>query len=256
MRKVASGLLPVLLPIGLMAGIGCGGGSSKPPTDTTGPYVPLKVNNEWRYNVIETDGTVSAKVQGVTAMGVVGGTGPAAATMAYKLVTGDKFGDDKGDVSYQNWADSRLVRYREVSVGGSSGKTKKEEYYDGMYKLRVWDDAEHTKVGMRWIEAYKTFTVDTPKTPDDAGTPNADGGTAVDAGLVTTDEMTSEVWSVVAVDEPVTVPAGTFKALVLEKIVAANGSDKKFWFVRGVGKVKETGVGDQTEELIKYTIMP
>lgn len=257
MRKVARGLLPVLLPIGLAAGIGCGGGSNNRPTDTTGPYVPLKVGNEWRYNVIDTDDTVSAKVQSVTAMGVVGGTGPAAATMAYKLVTGDKYNDEKGDVSYQNWDDAkRLVRYREISVGGSSGKTKKEEYYDGMFKLRVWDDAEHTTKGMRWIEAYKTYTVDTPKTPDDAGASNADGGAGVDAGLVTTDEMTSEVWTVVAVDEEVTVPAGTFKALVLEKIVAANSSDKKFWFVRGVGKVKETGVGEQTEELIKATIMP
>lgn len=257
MRKFASGLLPVLLSIGLVAGIGCGGGSGKTPTDTTGPYVPLKVGNEWRYNVIETDGTITAKVQGVTAMGVVGGTGPAAAAMAYKLVTGDKFGDENGDVSYQNWENGRLVRYREISVGGSSGRTKKEEYYDGMYKLRVWDDTEHTTATTRWIEAYKTFTVDTPKTPDDAGAPNADGGaTVADAGLVTTDEMTTEVWTVVAVDESVTVPAGTFKALVLERIIAANSSDKKFWFVRGVGKVKETGVGDQTEELIKVTIMP
>ena len=255
MRKVASGLLPVLLPIGLFVGAGCGSSSSKPPIDTTGPYVPLKIGNQWRYNVTDTDGTVSAKVQGVTAMGVVGGTGPAATTMAFKLVTGDKYDDKNGDVSYQNWADARLVRYREVSVGGSSGKTKKEEYYDGQFKMRVWDDAEHTSAGASWTERYKTYTVDTPKTPDDAGAP-ADGGTTVDAGLITTEEMTLEVWSVAAVDEMVTVPAGTFKALVLEKVVPASGSDKKFWFVRGVGKVKETGVGDQTEELSQVTIMP
>jgi hypothetical protein len=256
MRKVARGLLPVLLPIALAGGIGCGSGSGTTPTNTTGSYVPLKVGNEWRYNVTDTDGTISAKVQGVTAMGVVGGMGPEAATMAYKLVTGDKFDDANGDISYQNWtADSRLVRYREISVGGSSGKTKKEEYYSTPFKLRIWDDAAQLALGT-WPERYKTFTVDTAKTPDDAGAPNADGGAAVDAGLVTTEEMALEVWTVVALDETVTVPAGTYKALVLEKVVPSSGSDKKFWFVRGVGKVKETGVGDQTEELISATIMP
>ena len=59
MRKFASGLLPVLLPIGLVAAIGCGGGSGKPNIDTTGPYLPLKVGNEWQYKVTETDGTIS-----------------------------------------------------------------------------------------------------------------------------------------------------------------------------------------------------
>jgi hypothetical protein len=249
MRTLAHGLLPILL----FAGIGCGGGG-KTPTNTTGLYVPLKMGNKWTYTVTEVDGTVSAKIQGVTAETVVGGMSPESATMAFKLVTGEKFDDKNGDVSYQNWADSRLLRYREISVGASSGNTKKEEYYSTPFKLRVWDDAEHLAVGKSWPEQYTTFTVDTPKATGDAGA-DVDGGAApVDAGLVTTMETSLDVWTVIALDEAVTVPAGTFKALVLEKVVPASGSDKKYWFVRGIGKVKETGVADQTEELSAYTV--
>lgn len=250
MRTRAYGLLPILLFAGL--GIGCGGNSGKTPLPSTGPWVPLKVGNRWTYTITDVDGKVSAKVQGVTAESAVGGTGMFASAMAFKLVTGDRFDDKNGDVSYQNWVNSRLVRYRELSVGASSGNTKKEEYYEPP-RLRLDDTDEHNKAGANWPESYKTFTVDTPKAPADAGVP--DGG-AVDAGLVTTEDMIIDVWTVLAVDEEVTVPAGTFKAMVVEKVGNSGASDKKFWFARGVGKVKETGVNDQTEELSSYMLMP
>jgi hypothetical protein len=50
----------------------------------------------------------------------------------------------------------------------------------------------------------------------------------------------------------VTVPAGTFHALILQK--AGSSVAKTYWFVRGVGKVKETG--GQTEELVEYHVVP
>jgi hypothetical protein len=56
-----------------------------------------------------------------------------------------------------------------------------------------------------------------------------------------------------AVDEPVTVPAGTFNCLrVRRRASQQDGSDKTYWFAKGVGKVKE--VGGQTEELTSVTI--
>lgn len=248
MRIRAFGLLPILL----VAGIGCGSNSSpmNPPSGT-GPWVPLKVGNRWTYTVTDVDGSVSAKVQGVTAQTAVGGTGPSASKMAYKLVTGDRFDDKNGDVSYQDWVDSRLVRYREISIGASSGNTKKEEYYDPP-RLRLDDTADHNTAGANWPEAYKTFTVDTPPVAADAGTP--DGGAGVDAGLVTTNEQIVDIWNVVAVDETVTVPKGTFKALVVQRIGNSGASNKTFWFVRGIGKVKETGESDQTEVLSDYEL--
>jgi hypothetical protein len=59
-------------------------------------------------------------------------------------------------------------------------------------------------------------------------------------------------WTVLAVDQEVTVPAGTFRALVLQK--AGGSTAKQYWYVRGVGKVKETG--GQTEELVSYQLQP
>jgi hypothetical protein len=52
--------------------------------------------------------------------------------------------------------------------------------------------------------------------------------------------------------ESVTVPAGTFEALVLRKVSGASdgANEKHYWYVPGVGKVKETG--SQTEELTEF----
>jgi hypothetical protein len=58
---------------------------------------------------------------------------------------------------------------------------------------------------------------------------------------------------VVAVEEMVTVPAGTFSAVVIEKV--GGTSTKRYWFARGVGKVKEQS-GTQVEELTEYKLMP
>ena len=53
-------------------------------------------------------------------------------------------------------------------------------------------------------------------------------------------------WTVEAIDEMVTVPAGTFPCLRVHRVepasaVDSTGGDNVFWFARGVGKVKETG---------------
>jgi len=55
------------------------------------------------------------------------------------------------------------------------------------------------------------------------------------------------------VGQTVTVPAGTFdNAIVLAR--TSDGSEKFYWFVAGVGKVKEEG--GQTEELVSYQVNP
>ncbi|MDC0714969.1 hypothetical protein POL68_41355 [Stigmatella sp. ncwal1] len=61
-------------------------------------------------------------------------------------------------------------------------------------------------------------------------------------------------WRVVAVNETVTVPAGTFtNALkVLRDRPDKDGKERIYWLVPGVGKVKEDG--ERLEELSSYTI--
>jgi hypothetical protein len=254
MRTVAHALTTVLL----VAAIGCGSSSATKDgggQPGTGDWIPLKVGNSWTYQVTEVDGTVSAKVQGVTASIPVGGTGPDAAVTAFKLVTGDKFNDTNGDVSFQKLDGTRYVRYRELSIGATKGTLKKEEYYTPA-KLRLDTSDDKIAAGKSWAEAYTDFTVDTPKVSTDGGADAGDdaGATTVDAGPVTTSVDVIDVWTVIATKESVTVPAGTFDALVVERVGNSGASDKKFWFVRGIGKVKETGASDQTEELSSYTI--
>jgi hypothetical protein len=56
---------------------------------------------------------------------------------------------------------------------------------------------------------------------------------------------------VLADDESLEVPAGPFEHVIhFQK--AGGGSTKEYWYVRGVGKLKETG--SQTEELTEYSL--
>ena len=66
------------------------------------------------------------------------------------------------------------------------------------------------------------------------------------------DAQASDRWFVER-REMVTVPAGTFDALVLRKVSVA-AAEKTYWYAPGVGKVKETG--GQTEELTEYEVAP
>jgi hypothetical protein len=51
----------------------------------------------------------------------------------------------------------------------------------------------------------------------------------------------------------VTVPAGTFTAIYLQK-ASGGGTTKTYWYVPGVGKVKEDG--GQLEELVSHELVP
>jgi hypothetical protein len=90
---------------------------------------------------------------------------------------------------------------------------------------------ERLTEGAEWVEAYRE--------------------TKLPVGLTPTTTHSTERWRVVAADEAVEVPAGTFQALVVEKISGA--AAKRYWFVSGIGKVKETGT--QTEELTDYELV-
>ncbi len=63
------------------------------------------------------------------------------------------------------------------------------------------------------------------------------------------------VWTVLAVDESVTVPAGTFQALKVQRS-RPDKTDKvrTYWLVPGVGKVREDG--ERLEELVRYEVKP
>lgn len=225
----SSRLFQVVFLSGFIAA-GCGGSASTDSSveATTGALLPWKAGNRWTYRVTE-DGEVSEKETTVGELEPVGGTGPNRDVLANKVVT--RKGSSDKTVSWQAVSGARLVRYREQSFQENTDTVETEEYWEPS-KLHVDEAPEHVVVGASWLESYEE--------------------TQQDAGEQPSTETVREQWTVIADDEVVTVPAGTFRALVLRK--SGTSKTKTYWFVRGIGKVKETG--GQTEELVSYEVMP
>ena len=199
-------------------------------TDPTGPLLPWKIGNTWTYRVTEAS-DVSTKTTTIGEVEAVGGVGMSAETMANKVVTRKK--DDTDQTVF--WASdlgNRVVRYREQSYAASTGMPNGDAYWEP-YKVTVdWSPANIVD-SMTWLEIYRET-----KVPE--------------SGVADMTVEKRDLWSVIGTKESVTVPAGTFDAIVFQKV---GGSTKSFWFVPGIGKVKETG-DNQVEELMSYTIVP
>jgi hypothetical protein len=248
----------------LLAAVGCGSsknngdGGGGGTTGGSGSFVPLAIGNHWTYQVKDPDGTISSKIQTVVAEEPAGGVGPNAAAMAFRLVSGSKIADPEGDRSWQAWVDAdggkRLVRYREQTVDNKDGFVKNETYWDPP-RLRLDDTPTRIAAGGNWREPdYTEHKIDMDRVDPDGGVGD-DGGTSVvpDGGVKTTPAI-QDVWMVVSPKQSITVPAGTFDALVVRRVGSQGSSIKNFWFARGIGKIRETEEGQPTEELSSYLV--
>ncbi len=216
---------------------GCGNQDPRPEPnvdsgtagDASGaPLLPWREGNRWTYRVTDETGAESIKTTTVGGLEPVGGVGPNAALMAYKVVT--KKGPKDETVSWQAVLGDRVIRYREQSFHAATGLLEQEEHW-APHKLHVDSSAAHTRKGASWLESYSE--------------------TKLAVGGQPASSQPQDRWTVLADDESVTVPAGTFRAVVLQK---TGGSEKKYWYVRGVGKVME--VGNKTETLVSYEVLP
>jgi hypothetical protein len=207
---------------------GATSGATAPAVDGGGSLFPIETGNSWTFRTTKGS-SVGSKTQTVDELEMVGGTGPNSETMAYRMTTSKDDGLDKTE-SWQAEVEGKIVRYRERSYAASNGELEIEEHWDP-YKLRI--DATQLTVGATYTEEYAE--------------------TKLVAGAAPATANASDAWRVVAIDEMVTVPAGTFSAVVIEKV--GGTSTKRYWFVRGVGKVKEQS-GAQLEELTSYMLMP
>jgi hypothetical protein len=236
MRSIA-----LVLPYSWFASLGalvlsaCGSfdPSATPKADAgvaaSGPLLPWKVGNSWTYRV--TDGSeVGTKVTTIGELEAVGGTGPNADKMANKVVTKKKDGTDQ-TISWQASTGDMVVRYREQAFHALTGLLEEEEHWDP-FKLHIDGSPDHRIAYATWLEIYQET-----KLPVDAQPSMHEA---------------RDRWSVLSVDEEVTVPAGTFHAIVFQK--AGSSTSKSYWYVPGLGKVKETG--GQIEELVTSQLMP
>jgi hypothetical protein len=193
--------------------------------------LPLATGNRWTLRVTDGD-TVETKVQTVGEREPVGGSGPNASVLAFRVTTERGADGSNETVSYQAIVGSRAVRYREQAFNATTGDLDIEEHWDP-YKLRVEQAEEFLEDGASFLESYD----ETKLVPGDEATTAA----------------RSDRWTVLAAREMVTVPAGTFEAVKVSRVSSSQGAVKTYWFVENVGKVKEDG--GQLEELESYEVV-
>lgn len=220
-----------LLPLALVVGCGSTDPGATPDAVSCqklgeGPLLPWKVGNRWTYQVTQ-NGQVTQKITTIEVAEPVGGSGPNAAKMAYKVVT--KKGVNDETISWQGPEGDRIVRYREQSFAAQTGLLELEEHWEPP-KLHVDGTAEHKVAMALWVETFKETRL------------------RVDAAPVTVTTM--DVWRVLAECEVVQVLGKSYDAIKLTKVSPL----KTYWYVPGVGKVKESG--EQIEELVKFEAVP
>ena len=198
------------------------------PIECTTPraqrLLPLAVGASWTFRVTPATGTPEDKSSTVEALEDVGGA--KAGITAFRVRTAKL---DGSTVSWQEDRCTSITRHREQTF--DLANVRKVDTIYAPDKIRVDETTAHTTMGASWAVSYTEVTTDS-------------------ANQVTTIAK-DESWTVEATGESVTVPAGTFTGIRLRKITSGS-ADKQYWFVPGVGKVKETG--DQTEELVSFTL--
>ncbi len=224
--RAAAAALALALAVGA-----CGGAAPDPSPDAGTPtatsWLPLRVGNTWTYRTV-SNGSLSTKTLSVEAREPVGGDGPDAATVAFRMKTQKV---DDFTLSWQGRVGDRVVRYREQAYKKGTAILSQDDRWS---PARLVVDGERLTLGQSYEDRYV-------ETARDA-----------DTGLVATATVV-DVWTVEALDDAIEVPGrGAQPALKLRKQRAATGLDKRFWFVRGVGKVREEG--GQLEELTAFEV--
>jgi hypothetical protein len=227
-----------------LSSIGCGDPDVEETDqgDVTGEsneYLPLEVGNWWTYDVTDNNGVSITKTTTVLEKQMVGGSGPNKDVEAFFVRT-TKEGSDiedkteswQGNVEFEK-GQFATVRYREIAYHAATGAKEMDEHWDP-YKLRV--DNFHTADDPAWTETYTESKLhEDPALMDEIDVPHVD------------------TWAVNGDDVTVTTPAGDFMAReIIRRATNQDDPDKLYWFVKGIGKVQETG--SQQELLVDCTI--
>ena len=205
------------LPLVLVFAAACG---SEPTPPSTDPLIPVAIGNHWKYRVTSATGVVSDKIQTITAT-VTGG---------YRFETTRGTTGTKETLSVQRIENGQLIRLEEE---GYKNDVLQERYRYEPSSLRA--DSNHLTSGETYETTHTKIALD-----------------ARDNVLVRT--TVQHRFTVVSGAELVEVPAGRFTAVHLKREDLADHDIKEFWYVQGLGKVKETG--GQTEELVEYQLAP
>ena len=177
---------------------------------------PLAVGASWTFELSDGATPLGQKIQSVVSVD---------ADNLFRLETIKASGNLT--VSFQKKQGDDVIRLSEL--------VHKDGAYDGMevyepFKLRVSNGM--LDVGMMRAESYVERSYDRHD-------------------MLTKELAKEEEWVIGAI-ESVTVPAGTFDdAVRVHRTGLTTGTNKTYWFVSDVGKVKEVAA-NQTEELSSY----
>ncbi len=215
--------------------------------DPEGDYYPMAVGDFWRY--LETsepdDGNLEAtaeltyEVTGTTTDSVNDGAEQEVFVIDNMVnVTADLLEDQEKRIQHisDDGVRSERVRhfvYEYDPFEEALSTVTKERWYDPGF-LRF--DRTQLQLNVSWEETLTRYS-------------DTKDGSPV--------EEVSRTYSftVLAVDEPVQVPAGDFDCIKIQRFSPSDEDDetKTYWFAKGVGKVKEVDK-DSTEELIEFEI--
>ena len=215
--------------------LGCGGGgagasaSSTPAPGTaeagaSGNYLPMIVGATWTYNVTSVSGATGQGTIAVEAADTAPNAGRPALRVHEVLLDG-------GTMDWEQTSGSAVVRYEEQQLSQSGTVIVDKQYMPPILELD--ESPAHLMSGATWTENY--MELKTPSTKSKATKETAE-------------------WTVEAVGESVTVAAGTYTCIRVSRnhTTSKTPSTTVRWYAPGVGKVKETGAGqnnDQTLEL-------
>jgi hypothetical protein len=140
-----------------------------------------------------------------------------------------------------------------LAVDGSSiNRVYQEESVAGQVALTVTYDPPFLRFDEAWMQAAESVTL-----TDKWTRTCLVGGTAASncATGAVTPGMTTHKYTVIDVAAKITVPAGSFEAIEIERVDPDTNETKQYWFVAGIGKVRDENPATQAiTELTSYTI--
>jgi hypothetical protein len=222
-------------------GAGTGPGGAGPGGAGPGgvdSYEPDPVGATWSYATTDEGldgGTVSGTKQVVVEKEEpVPGRAGITATRIHTIVPGAE-----DQITWQAENGTAIVRYRDDIYVAGTGTAMLQEY--SVYapsKLRL--DLTHLTTGQTYSESYTESVTEVKST-----------------GNTTASTSKPFAWKVINGAESITVPAGTFTAVHVQKANGNSGAiDKDYWFVKGVGKVKETAASTGRVEVLTAYHLP
>jgi hypothetical protein len=209
----------------------CGGNASNSPSSATtadsgasaapGNYLPLAVGMSWTYNVTSASGATGQGSVAVEAAENAPGAGNSALRVRTTL-------PDEVTVGWEQSTGSSVVRFEEQQLDQSGSLIVDKQYMPAILVLD--ESAAHLVAGATWTESYQ----EQKSTKKKASKEQAD-------------------WTVEAVADSITVPAGTYTCIRVRRIhsTSQTPSNTLSWYAPGVGRVRETGAGQNNDETLE-----